>query len=148
MNVPTNIKHILDRIENSESEWKALYMAVWDYSYKIKEKIKQKEIKSAQSDYLAGATVNLPSTITGTAYTSSLVSVVDFRGTAASITNVVAKSQEQESLKSVIELELPASKRGSNLWELEELHSILTSRDGQFTVGHLQTLFSLLEERD
>jgi len=41
---------------------------------------------------------------------------------------------------------LPASKNKQHFYKPKELYSILTSRDGEFTIGHLQTLFSLFEE--
>jgi hypothetical protein len=92
MNIPTNIKYIIERILESESRWKALYMATWGYSYEIK------------------------------------------------------KYKKTKFWKIPIKLGLPASKNGQYTYRPEELHLILTSRDGEFTIGHLQTLFSLLEE--
>ena len=41
---------------------------------------------------------------------------------------------------------LPASKQGYQKYSPAKLYSILTSKDSEFTFGHLQTLFSLLEE--
>ena len=42
---------------------------------------------------------------------------------------------------------LPDSKKNKNhSYTPNQLHSILTSRDGEFTIGHLQTLFSLFED--
>ena len=32
MKIPDNIKSILERIYNSEEEWKALYMTTWHYA--------------------------------------------------------------------------------------------------------------------
>lgn len=42
---------------------------------------------------------------------------------------------------------LLASKNNSqHFYTPKQIHSILTSRDGEFTLGHLQTLFSLFED--
>ena len=42
---------------------------------------------------------------------------------------------------------LPASKNNRiHTYTPHQMHSILTSRDGEFTIGHLQTLFSLFED--
>ncbi len=41
---------------------------------------------------------------------------------------------------------LPASKQGYQTYSPAKLYSLLTSKDSDFTLGHLQTLFSLLEE--
>lgn len=42
---------------------------------------------------------------------------------------------------------LPASKNNhQHPYTPKQLHSILTSRDGEFTIGHLQTIFSLFED--
>lgn len=45
-----------------------------------------------------------------------------------------------------IDLSLPESKDKSYRFNVTDLYNILVSRDGQFTLGHLQTLFSLLED--
>lgn len=45
-----------------------------------------------------------------------------------------------------LKLGLPASKRGYQEYTPAELCGILKSKDTEFTLGHLQTLFSLLEE--
>lgn len=41
---------------------------------------------------------------------------------------------------------LPASKQKYQTYSPAKLYSLLTSKDSEFTLGHLQTLFSLLEE--
>lgn len=42
---------------------------------------------------------------------------------------------------------LPASKNNcSHPYTPNQLYSILTSRDGEFTIGHIQTLFSIFED--
>jgi len=93
MNIPTNIKYIIERILEDESRWKALYMATWGYSYQI------------EAQYQGGTLWDM-----------------------------------------LIPFGLPASKYKQYAYKPKELHSILTSRDGEFTIGHLQTLFSLFEE--
>lgn len=93
MNIPINIKYIIERILESESRWKALYMATWGYSYQI------------EAQFKGGNFWETP-----------------------------------------IPFQLPASKYKQYAYKPRELHSILTSRDGEFTIGHLQTLFSLFEE--
>jgi len=93
MNIPINIKYIIERILESESRWKALYMATWGYSYQIE-----------------------------------------------------AQFKEGGFWETPIPFQLPASKNKQYTYKPKELHSILTSRDGEFTIGHLQTLFSLFEE--
>lgn len=46
-----------------------------------------------------------------------------------------------------VQFGLPASKNNhQHTYTPEKIHSILTSRDGEFTLGHLQTLFSLFED--
>lgn len=46
----------------------------------------------------------------------------------------------------VVPFGLPASKKGYQEYTPAQLYGILTSKDFEFMLGHLQTLFSLLEE--
>lgn len=128
MEIPNKIKYIFERIDSSEKEWKALYMAVWHYAYYIDaEFINKKENKLKGQDFFVAArtSVVINSPAAGTA--------------SAHIVNLIPN-------KEIITLALPASKSGFYEWKPQELYSILSSRDGQFTIGHLQTLFSLFEE--
>lgn len=93
MEIPRNIKYIIESILKSEDRWKALYMATWGYSYQIK-----------------------------------------------------TQFEETQKWEKQIPFGLPASKNKHHTYKPNELHSILISRDGEFTIGHLQTLFSLFEE--
>jgi len=93
MNIPDNIKYILERIHKSEDEWKALYMAAWGCVYYINEKYKKLGLWEAKLNF-----------------------------------------------------GLPGSKNKMHPYTPKELDSILRTRDIEFTLGHLQTLFSLLEE--
>lgn len=54
--------------------------------------------------------------------------------------------EKKEFWEKTISFKLPASKNKQQVYKPKELYSILTSRDGEFTIGHLQTLFSLFEE--
>jgi len=94
MDIPSNIKYIIEGILKSEDRWKALYMATWGYSYQVK-----------------------------------------------------AGWENTKMWDKPVSFGLPASKNNQqHTYKPKDLHSILTSRDGEFTIGHLQTLFSLFEE--
>lgn len=93
MDLPPNITSIITKINESEDKWKALYMATWGLSYKIK------------ADY-----------------------------------------EKTEKWEKMIAFGLPASKNKFHTYSPKKLYDILTSRDAEFTVGHLQTLFSLFED--
>jgi len=93
MEIPKDILYIIERINQSEDKWKALYMGTWGCSYQIKNKFE-----------------NTP-------------------------------NWDKE-----VQFGLPAFKNKSHVYTPHQLHSILTSRDGEFTMGHLQTLFSLFED--
>lgn len=54
--------------------------------------------------------------------------------------------KNKPSWKQPLQLGLPASKKGYQEYTPEQLDGILRSKDAEFTLGHLQTLFSLLEE--
>ncbi|MEW6617367.1 MAG: hypothetical protein AB1333_03025 [Patescibacteria group bacterium] len=138
MEVPNNIRHIFEKIEKSEDEWKALYMAVWYYSYYIKDEY----IDSGKND----PAEKLSRLINGSG-TASTIKVFDFKTGTGTASSAVIVFPDESPGEEIINLELPASKKGhSYKWKPKELYSILTSRDGQFTLGHLQTLFSLFEE--
>lgn len=93
MEIPINISSIISRINQSEDNWKAIFMAIWQHSDVIR--------------------------------------------------NTYEKTDKWN--KKII-FRLPASKNNSShSYTPYQLHSILTSRDGEFTIGHLQTLFSLFE---
>jgi len=93
MELPVSILSIIDRINQSENKWKALYMATWGYSYWVK-----------------------------------------------------SQFENTNSWDKEVQFGLPASKNKSHIYTPHQLYSILTSRDGEFTLGHLQTLFSLFED--
>lgn len=93
MEIPTNILSIIDKINESEDQWKALYMGTWGFSYQIKEKF-----------------------------------------------------ENTENWEKALGFGLPASKKKYHIYSPKKLHSILTSKDGEFTIGHLQTLFSMFED--
>ncbi len=59
---------------------------------------------------------------------------------------IKAQFEKTEFWEKTIPFGLPASKNKQHVYKPKELYSILTSRDGEFTIGHLQTLFSLFEE--
>ena len=94
MKIPERIDNIIQRILESEDEWKALYMASW----------------GCVLFYLEPK----------------------FRNT-----NLWEKP---------LRFNLPASKKGYHEYTPAELCGILKAKDNEFTLGHLQTLFSLLEE--
>ncbi|KPJ56552.1 hypothetical protein AMJ49_04555 [Parcubacteria bacterium DG_74_2] len=94
MKIPERINNIIQRIIESEREWKALYMASW----------------GCVLFYLEPRFKN---------------------------TNLW-----EEPMK----FGLPASKKGYQEYTPSELCGILKSKDTEFTLGHLQTIFSLLEE--
>jgi hypothetical protein len=93
MEIPDNIKNIIQLLMASEKRWKAQYMATWHYAY-----------------YLEAAYKNTP------------------------------------YWDKKLELGLPASKQKFYSFTPNELNDIVRSKDGEFTLGHLQTLFSLFEE--
>lgn len=93
MEIPNNILSIVDKINQSEDRWKALYMGTWGFSYQIK-----------------------------------------------------AKYENTPYWDKEIPFGLPASKNKNHIYTPHRLHSILTSRDGEFTLGCLQNLFSLFED--
>lgn len=88
------INNIIQRILDSEDEWKALYMASWGAVFHWLER--------------------------------------DFKNTPL--------------WDKPLQLGLPASKKGYQEYTPAQLDGILRSKDAEFTLGHLQTLFSLLEE--
>lgn len=94
MKIPEKIDNIIQRILESEGEWKALYMASWGCARFYLEK--------------------------------------NFKNT--------------NSWEKPLRFRLPASKKGYQEYTPAELCGILKSKDTEFTLGHLQTLFSLLEE--
>jgi len=94
MEIPEKINNIIQKILESEDEWKALYMGTWGYATFCLEPIFKK-------------------------------------------TNLWEKP---------IEFGLPASEKGYHEYTPAKLCGILKSKDDEFTLGHLQTLFSLLEE--
>lgn len=94
MKIPEKINNIIQRIIESEDEWKALYMASW----------------GCVSFYLEPRFKN---------------------------TNLWEEK---------IQFYLPASKRRYQEYTPAELCGILKSKDTEFALGHLQTLFSLVEE--
>jgi len=125
MNIPDNIKYILERIYKSEKEWKALYMAVWRYSGHIETLFANPESFRIQDFRELKAILGTPS------------------GTAKAITVIWEPQEKLEN--GIVELELPASKKPYLKYTIAELRLILASRDKGFTLSHLQTLFSLLE---
>ncbi len=94
MEIPEKVQNIIQRIEESEAKWKALYMAAWGYA----------------EFYLKPAYKNTP-------------------------------IWEQK-----LSFQLPASRKGGYEFTPKELYEILTNKDDDFTLGHLQTLFTLFEE--
>jgi len=94
MEVPSNILSIISRINQSENNWKAIFMAIWQHSEKIK-----------------------------------------------------SHFQNTGEWNKKISFQLPLSKNNvEHYYTPYQLYSILTSRDGEFTIGHLLTLFSLFED--
>ncbi len=93
MQVPTNILSIVEKINQSEDNWKALFMGMWGHSYYIKDQF-----------------------------------------------------ENTTNWKKEMAFGLPSSKNKFHIYTPEKLHSILRSKDGEFTLGHLQTLFSLFED--
>lgn len=60
---------------------------------------------------------------------------------------IKAQFENTENWDKRLEFGLPASKNSNrHIYTPNQIHSILTSRDGEFTIGHLQTLFSLFED--
>lgn len=96
MKIPDRINNIIQRILESEKQWKALYMASWGCVFFYLEP----EFKVKHTD-LWGKPLRFG---------------------------------------------LPASKRGYQEYTPAELCGILKSKDTEFTLSHLQVLFSLLEE--
>lgn len=94
MKIPERINNIIQRILESEDEWKALYMASWGCVFHWLEP--------------------------------------EFKNT--------------DLWNKPLKLGLPASKKGFQEYTPQKLCDILKSKDNEFTLGHLQTLFSLLEE--
>jgi hypothetical protein len=94
MKIPEKTNNIIQRILESEDEWKALYMASW----------------GCVLFYLEPTFKNTP------------------------------------RWEKPLGFSLPASKKGYQEYTPAELCGILKSKDTEFTLGHLQTLFSLLEE--
>ena len=61
--------------------------------------------------------------------------------------NIKNLFQNTEIWDKKVEFVLPASKNSNkHSYTPHQLHNILTSRDGEFTLEHLQTLFSLFED--
>lgn len=58
----------------------------------------------------------------------------------------IKKEETSSNWKKQISYQLPASKSGHYEYTPEKLYSILISKDVEFTLGHLQTLFTLFEE--
>jgi len=94
MEIPQTINNIMQRILESEEEWKALYMASW------------------------GAVLNW----------------------------LEPKYKNTCLWREKLKFSLPASKKKYVEYTPEGLCGFLTSKDMDFTLGHLQTLFSLFEE--
>ncbi|MEK7624357.1 MAG: hypothetical protein AAB404_01330 [Patescibacteria group bacterium] len=126
MDIPDNIKYILERIYKSEDEWKALYMAIWYYHDYIKHLPEDPETLNRTHEDL----INYLST--------------ESHGTATVIS--LERWQREAVKKWEVTLKLPASKKPHHKYEINDLISILASRDINFALDHLQTLFSLLEE--
>ena len=59
---------------------------------------------------------------------------------------VKVQFENTENWDKPISFGLPASRNKQYIYKPSYLHKILTSKDGEFTIGHLQTLFSLFEE--
>lgn len=94
MEIPTKINNIIQRILESEDEWKALYMASWGCAnFYLKPTFENTELWDKE-----------------------------------------------------VPFGLPASKKGWQKYTPAKLYAILTSKDMEFTLGHLQKLFSLFEE--
>lgn len=96
MRIPERINNIIQRIIESEKEWKALYMASW--------------------------------------------------GCVLHWLEPEFKIKHPDLWEKPLRFGLPASKKGYQEYIPAELCGILKSKDMEFTLGHLQTLFSLLEE--
>jgi len=126
MNIPENIKYILEKIYKSESEWKALYMAIWhyhDYINRLREK--PESVERNYEDLIK----YLTTVARGTAYVINL-----------------GQLQQETIEKWEITLKLPATKKQHPKYEIGELLEILSSWDSKFALGHLQKMFSFLEE--
>ena len=93
MEAPPNIVAILNKLNESEDRWKAMFMGTWGFSYYLKNTYK-----------------------------------------------------DTDMWKKPFPFGLPASKHKEYTYTPEKLHFLLTSQDHAFTLGHLQTLFSLFEE--
>jgi hypothetical protein len=93
MEIPNEIYSIIEKINQSEDKWKALYMATWRLSYQIK-----------------------------------------------------SQFENTTTWDKKIPFGLPSSKNKFHLYTPHKIYLILTSRDEEFTLGHLQTLFSLFED--
>lgn len=113
--ISAETKSILDIIKKSEDEWKAMYMAVWNYAHVV------------DREYIKGK-INLE--------TAGFINLTS--GTSVALGYMAGKDK--------IPLMLEASKKGFYGYKPEELYSILTSKDTEFTLGHLITLFSLVED--
>ena len=94
MEIPEKINNIIQRILESENEWKALYMASWGAVFHWLE----------------------------------------------------PKYKNTDLWEKSLNFGLPASKKVVQEFTPAKLCEILKSKDNEFTLGHLQTLFSLLEE--
>lgn len=94
MEIPSKINNIIQRLLESENDWKALYMASW----------------GCVLFYLEP----------------------NFKNT--------------DLWEKPLKFGLPASRKGYQEYTPSQLCEILKSKDGYFTLLHLQTLFSLLEE--
>jgi len=94
MQISERINNIIQRLIESEKEWKALYMASWGCVFHWLE----------------------------------------------------PKFKNTDSWEKPLKLGLPASKKKYQEYTPAELCGILKSKDTEFTLGHLQILFSLLEE--
>ena len=60
---------------------------------------------------------------------------------------IKAQFENTEHWNNKVEFGLPRSKNNrKHIYTPSQIHAILTSRDGEFTIGHLQTVFSLFED--
>lgn len=60
---------------------------------------------------------------------------------------IKAQFENTENWNKKVEFGLPASKNSNrHVYTPNQIYSILTSRDGEFTIGHLQVIFSLFED--
>ena len=94
MSLPPKIEKLINKIEEADDRWKALYMATWD-------------LKGHLDDF---------------------------------------RKKQPEFWEKKVGFGLPACRKGLKKYIPKRLQEISMSRDGEITVNHLQTLFSLLEK--